>query len=170
MFDYKEYKKEYYQKNKEKYSAISKIRYAENKEKILAQRKRKYDSLSQEERDKRRKYIKDWQEANPDTMRAYTQTDHNKYIHGYRQPAAKRGYAFSLTFEDFLPLFHGKCNYCGKLDARGIDRVDNSVGYVKENCVSCCEICNKMKWKFTQQDFLKQVKQIYESSNLENYA
>ena len=27
----------------------------------------------------------------------------------------------------------------------GVDRVDNSLGYIKENCVACCKICNNAK-------------------------
>ncbi len=31
----------------------------------------------------------------------------------------------------------------------GVDRVDNAIGYIKENCVSCCDTCNKLKMAVT---------------------
>lgn len=36
----------------------------------------------------------------------------------------------------------------------GIDRVDNAVGYILENCIPCCEFCNKAKGTKTYFDFL----------------
>jgi len=36
----------------------------------------------------------------------------------------------------------------------GVDRVDNEVGYVAENCVPCCWRCNKAKGSMTQREFL----------------
>jgi hypothetical protein len=44
----------------------------------------------------------------------------------------------------------------------GVDRKDNELGYTKENSVSCCEMCNRMKMKISFTDFLEQVKRIYE--------
>jgi hypothetical protein len=32
----------------------------------------------------------------------------------------------------------------------GIDRVDNSIGYVTSNIVPCCQICNMMNTRYHQ--------------------
>jgi len=73
--------------------------------------------------------------------------------------AASRGYEFSLSHEDLKSLIIGaNCYYCGKAPQyseyikdlgkimfNGIDRVDNSIGYVKGNVVACCKKCNTFK-------------------------
>ena len=43
----------------------------------------------------------------------------------------------------------------------GIDRIDSNIGYIKENCVSCCWTCNKMKNNFSQKEFLEKINKIY---------
>ncbi len=71
----------------------------------------------------------------------------------------KRKVHNSLTFEEYVQLVSLACAYCGaeprclpwavrrKLDIKtnGIDRVDNKIGYTRENCVPCCETCNFIK-------------------------
>jgi hypothetical protein len=44
----------------------------------------------------------------------------------------------------------------------GIDRVDNTLGYSKENCVSCCKICNYMKQVLTLEEFYSHIRRIHE--------
>lgn len=64
----------------------------------------------------------------------------------YKKNAKKRNLVFSLTKDDFYRLTSKQCIYCGDLnDYNGIDRIDSTKGYFLENCVPCCEICNKMK-------------------------
>ena len=82
---------------------------------------------------------------------------------------------FLLTFEEFKELVNKNCYYCGEIPSKtrfiasktkekplnGIDRVDNNVGYLKENCVPCCTTCNFMKKMLTKEDFLNQIDKIY---------
>jgi 5-methylcytosine-specific restriction endonuclease McrA len=82
----------------------------------------------------------------------------------YKRDACKRSKTFELSKEDFVKLILGNCHYCGASPANvknpskpyklidtesfkynGIDRVDNSLGYNLDNCVSCCIICNRAK-------------------------
>ena len=66
----------------------------------------------------------------------------------YITGAAKRGYEISINFEEFKELVVSKCYYCHytkEKETNGIDRLNNDIGYTKENCVPCCEICNMMK-------------------------
>lgn len=81
----------------------------------------------------------------------------------YKACAKERSLDFELSFSEFLPLITKPCHYCGgaseylapqRQEPNGIDRVDNSIGYKLENCVSCCKICNRMKLKEGLQEFL----------------
>lgn len=36
----------------------------------------------------------------------------------------------------------------------GVDRMNNSLGYINKNCVSCCKICNYMKLEMSISEFL----------------
>ncbi len=99
-----------------------------------------------------------------------------KLYHRYRQGAAARGYIFELTLKEVQQLITQPCNYCGiessiQIDVslineervynfNGIDRVDNTVGYVKGNVVSCCSICNKAKSTQTTISFLSWIDRI----------
>lgn len=38
--------------------------------------------------------------------------------------------------------------------ANGVDRVDSSRGYDKENIVPCCKICNRSKSDMSESDFI----------------
>jgi 5-methylcytosine-specific restriction endonuclease McrA len=94
----------------------------------------------------------------------------NELIRSYQKGAKKRGHEFALTVEQMEKLFRGNCYYCGRLPEQikkthhrthsssyiynGIDRVDNSRGYVPENVVSCCDKCNKAKLQMSHDDFL----------------
>jgi 5-methylcytosine-specific restriction endonuclease McrA len=44
--------------------------------------------------------------------------------------------------------------------ANGIDRENNNLGYVIENCVPCCRHCNEMKMDRDTINFLEHVKKI----------
>ncbi len=81
-----------------------------------------------------------------------------RVFRAYEAGASKRGYAFTLTFEQFTRLTALPCHYCGAEPETkagwskyttvlysGLDRVDNGVGYLLENCVPCCVFCNKAK-------------------------
>jgi len=44
---------------------------------------------------------------------------------------------------------------CDSYTYTGIDRVDNKKGYVVDNVVSCCTICNRVKNNMSYIDFKK---------------
>lgn len=83
----------------------------------------------------------------------------------HKSGAKRRNYEWKLTDKQANKLFLQNCHYCDKksvenIDLSGIDRVDNNVGYIVENCVSCCSLCNYMKRDFDVEIFLKQCKNI----------
>ena len=70
---------------------------------------------------------------------------------------------FGLTFEDYLNIVETGCYYCGELQEKGfngIDRLDSGKGYILDNCVSCCEMCNFMKGSTSKDVFIKRVEHI----------
>lgn len=94
----------------------------------------------------------------------------------YKKDAKDRGYVFGLTETQFNVFIHGDCYYCGappsnvskaswitgveKLIYSGIDRRNNSFGYVLSNCVSCCRACNISKRDVNEEDFIARCKTI----------
>lgn len=89
----------------------------------------------------------------------------------YKRDAFTRGYSFSLTIEEFKKITKQNCYYCnsspqnchkniakyynGVYTYNGIDRKDNKLGYTAENCVACCNLCNKMKGTKTVNEFIE---------------
>lgn len=100
-----------------------------------------------------------------------------RIYNNYRQSAKRHNREFSLERKDFEQLIFQECYYCGDkpkimlisdnnrgdiLYYNGIDRVDNSLGYIPTNVVTCCKACNFLKNNRKQEDFLKIIKKIYE--------
>lgn len=87
----------------------------------------------------------------------------------YKAKARERGYAFSLSIEEFSSLLTSNCYYCATppvkphptatdgLLINGIDRLDSSAGYTVENCVSACFLCNRAKNTLTLGAFVEHV-------------
>jgi|GEM_PF-1678313 len=81
----------------------------------------------------------------------------NQVIGAYRERARKKGLPCTLSDAAILVLIDGECHYCGSPPAtrkrsawselvyNGIDRIDNTAGYVPENVVTCCAACNYKK-------------------------
>ena len=73
-----------------------------------------------------------------------------------RKRAARRGLAFSLTFEQFKNVVSKACAY-GALSTSdpgrtGVDRKDNDLGYLENNVVPCCRRHNTIKNEFFTYD------------------
>lgn len=80
----------------------------------------------------------------------------------YKLGAEKRSLPFEFTPEQFEETFWQKpCSYCGdSIRTIGVDRVDNALGYTRENTVPCCSVCNFMKLKASKSDFVAKCAQI----------
>lgn len=96
----------------------------------------------------------------------------------YSRNAMGRGFTFELSKDVFKKLTKGNCYYCNKIPSQvfnnsgqcksqyvynGIDRLDNSIGYVLDNCVSCCKQCNSMKSNYSYEEFVTKCKIIVET-------
>ena len=74
---------------------------------------------------------------------------YRNYIRG----CERRNIYWNLTQEQFHKLTSAPCAYCDRLPGskvrsytyNGIDRVDNSKGYIVTNSVTCCKECNFIK-------------------------
>lgn len=98
----------------------------------------------------------------------------------YHKNAKKRNYKFEITKEDFKNLIYRNCHYCNSEPSNyfyiksknrqtyenlvyysGIDRIDNNKGYIINNCVPCCKICNIMKSSLSQKEFYEHIEKIH---------
>lgn len=90
----------------------------------------------------------------------------------YKRHAEKIDVPFLLSLDDVANISKQVCTYCGTPPSRvmdknrtksinhkvkyiynGIDRLDNSRGYVKGNCVACCNTCNLAKRVSSPEEF-----------------
>ncbi len=79
---------------------------------------------------------------------------HRRYYR-LRKSAEIRGILFCLSVEDLVLILTSNniCFYCERIPMiKTIDRVNNSIGYTKDNCVMSCFRCNQMKGKILKQD------------------
>jgi hypothetical protein len=110
-------------------------------------------------------------------------------MQGYKNGAKKRGFDWSLSYEDFVRISTKPCVYCGsepkKWDCMtnspslrkdspnvnpgdyeiyftGIDRYNSKLGYTVENSVPCCKNCNRAKSDMSFDEFKEHIKKIYQ--------
>jgi hypothetical protein len=76
-------------------------------------------------------------------------------LYNYRKSACNRNLDFNLTNDEFIKLVESSCHYCGyNGKVIGVDRIDSAKGYIIDNVVPCCELCNLMKHVRSYQDFI----------------
>jgi hypothetical protein len=95
--------------------------------------------------------------AKAKTIKLTYQVDHPDVtrLANYRQGAKRRGLLWEIDKELFFDLTTSQCFYCGTMPdpLNGIDRVDNAIGYVFGNVVSCCVDCNRAKGIRSRREF-----------------
>ncbi len=103
----------------------------------------------------------------------------NIYYGKYKTSAKKRGYCFELTIEQFAEITQRNCYYCdlppiyefdhyshrkykcnGPYICNGVDRKDNSKGYILENCVPCCSQCNRGKMDHSAEEYIEKCRAV----------
>jgi len=80
----------------------------------------------------------------------------DKY-HRSIKSAEERGYDFNISYDIFKKLVESDCYYCGcprKKFLNGVDRLDNKIGYIENNIVSACKMCNYMKNTLNEATFI----------------
>lgn len=80
-------------------------------------------------------------------------------ICSYKYWAKRKNLAFEISEDDFEGIRFDACRYCRRKPLEnerfGVDRLDNSLGYVEGNCVTACSECNYMKSSYIESEFLK---------------
>jgi hypothetical protein len=98
-------------------------------------------------------------EKDATNIKDFGEATFNMLLSSYKKCAIRRGHEFKLTREEFKFLTKQICYYCGEPPSRkseikrlngfyiynGVDRVDNTKGYLIDNCVSACTLCNSCK-------------------------
>ena len=134
MFNKREYQKKYALKHKK--------------------HKKEYDDkYRQTHKEKIKKYIQTHKKQIQERHRKYLSSVEGKYSY-YQTNAKNKGFIFNITFNEFSKLLNEPCYYCGG-EGHGVDRLDSSIGYLKDNIVSCCSMCNFMKRTYTEDEFIE---------------
>jgi hypothetical protein len=111
-----------------------------------------------------RECIKNWKKKNPDKVKALNKSWGERFPIKKRLPhareiARRRGYACTLTDEQFINYWNTPCHYCDSsiLEEKGIglDRLNNNLGYETSNVVPCCGDCNYIRGDILTHDEMK---------------
>ena len=154
----KAYKKQYMRENP-KQQELARAWKKRNPEKMKAVEDKRRQS------GKRKIWERKYREQNKEKLRIRLLRWNNETPKGrfnsYKCGARIRGLIFNLTLNEFMEYWQKPCSYCGgEIKTIGLDRVNNSLGYIKENIISCCIICNNMKKNLTAGIFLQQCRKI----------
>lgn len=83
---------------------------------------------------------------------------------GYRYRAIKKELVFELDSKTFEAIANKDCYYCKRPNTlyhqNGVDRMDNRIGYIVDNCVACCWDCNAMKTNMSVDDYINTCKRV----------
>lgn len=102
------------------------------------------------------------------------QTLQKQALRYLKEGAKERNLVVTVSDEFLLDLMEKTCYYCDAPPSNcvrygvrtwmynGIDRADNTKGYTFENCVPCCQKCNRAKSVMSQSEFIDLIKRIYE--------
>lgn len=114
-------------------------------------------------------------------MRANDDSRSKLLVYGnYKRHAQERGFVFLIQKEDFYQIIVLPCIYCGDSNVSysnppkeaewgkqfrytGIDRIDPSIGYTKENIQPCCIKCNRAKSDMTEADFAEWISKVLDN-------
>jgi len=141
------YNKEKYDRNPEKYRALSKTHRLNNPGEYKA-----YQDIYR---------------------KTYKLSIKSKY-HYLRAAAKLHSRVLEISIEEYSILVSGRvCTYCcGSLPINGysLDRVDHSKGYTKDNCVPCCGECNSKKGMLESMGFspIRSVEILQESNEIKS--
>lgn len=106
----------------------------------------------------------------------------NARLADYKKRAVDLELIWGISDERFDELIHGNCHFCGVppqqvarikncrgvLVYNGIDRLNNSIGYVEGNAVSCCSVCNYMKRTMSSEAFIAHLRKIIQHCDNKN--
>ena len=134
--DRSNYEREYYLKNRKRLREQQEQYYTQNKEKLQEEHRSYY-------------------QTNREKILLERATSKKGRYKNYIWNAKTRGYAFELTYDQFITFWQLPCYYCKQsVDTIGLDRLDNAQDYSLANVVPCCTSCNKAKLEMTAAQFI----------------
>lgn len=91
----------------------------------------------------------------------------NYIINCLKSTASKRKLSWELDPVEAFNLIQEPCHYCGATvkfpeTRNGLDRVDNTQGYFKDNVVPCCYPCNIAKHEMNSNEFKIHIIKVFE--------
>ena len=134
---------------------LSEVQITQEWKNIHTELRRKYfknynqnrKELTPEEKLKRSTYIKKYNKEHQ-LVKKFRQ---------YKTRSKVKENFFQITIDEFKGLVYQPCHYCGNISIdkiNGIDRKDNNIGYILNNCLPCCYICNMAKSNKTYEEFI----------------
>lgn len=129
----------------EKRTEYHKTYYKANKERINAARKARYQTNKEKEQITHKAYL----ETHKEQIKATRASPLGRY-NALRGKAKTNNHVCTLTLEEYTAIIASDiCHYCqfptNVSTGSALDRIDNSIGYTKENVVLCCRACNVAK-------------------------
>lgn len=108
---------------------------------------------------------------NPPYFRAECKICHNnkpaRHIAIYKERAKENNIPFELKPDDFASKKN--CNYCGGLVRNlRIELINESMGYLKNNCIICCNDCYKFKNNLDHDTFINMCLKIANNIGVNN--
>lgn len=106
-------------------------------------------------------------------------TGFKRVLNSYKTHAKTKNREFLLSDDEFRTLIHSNCFYCDAPPANvskqnkklenvidqyvynGIDRKDPKIGYINDNCVSCCKRCNLAKNELSFEAFVNWISRVF---------
>lgn len=95
------------------------------------------------------------------------------YYNQYLRNAKHRKIPMELSSEESRAIASQDCIYCGEppearpvqrgrdsINASGMDRIDNNIGYTVSNTVPCCTWCNQSKKHYSAEYFIAKCKAV----------
>lgn len=118
-------------------------------------------------------------QGNKNRRLSFGESSMNRVYSLYKQSASRRKHSFEISKQEFKDITKRNCYLCNrtpsnKMDNKGeyghyyyngIDRVDNTMGYINSNCQACCGDCNNMKKDKNIIDFIGFVEKVYNNKN-----
>ena len=110
--------------------------------------------------------MKNWRDRNPEKMEEANKKRRESleaHFKIYKRSARLKKHEFTYSEDEFKALISNPCYYCNTLDEKGfngIDRMNQSVGYIQSNGVSCCTMCNWLKGSLDSATFIKRIRHI----------
>jgi len=90
-----------------------------------------------------------------------------------KRQAKQRGLVWNIPYDYLRSAIKQNCFYCNgapsakqgrRFAYNGLDRIDNTLGYVPKNVVPCCWSCNRLKGTENVDEFFAQICKIYRHS------